>query len=345
MKNIVIKGWMIAVAVFAVMFGGILFTIGTGDWSTTRDSEPARLTSGEFNPADIRGSYAFSEIEEFFGVPANFLFEAFLIPDNLRKPTFLVKNMEDLFAPVVIDGAEVEVGTDLVRMFTSLYVGIPYESAETTYMPVSAVAILMRENTLDAEQQVYWQAHTFELVAAGDEPAGDSPAGEMVVEEHTEDAFSIKGGTTIGEMLEQGLTAEQFQEITGVELPANRALGLRDFVTQNGLDMETIKTGLEERLVSGTTETTPVEITKPTEETAAPLETAAPSESETSVIDIKGSTSIADVLAAGLVPEQFTEITGVAVPEDTTMRLKDFVDANGLDMETVRTQILDTLAH
>ena len=28
MKNIVIKGWMVAAAIFVVMFGGILLTIG-----------------------------------------------------------------------------------------------------------------------------------------------------------------------------------------------------------------------------------------------------------------------------------------------------------------------------
>ena len=61
MKNIVIKGWMVAVAVFVVMFGGIFVTIGTGHWATSRTAEPVRLESGEFNPADIRGSYAFSE--------------------------------------------------------------------------------------------------------------------------------------------------------------------------------------------------------------------------------------------------------------------------------------------
>ena len=69
MKNIVIKGWVVAVAVIVVMFGGIYLTIGTGHWRTTREKEPVRLESGEYSPADIRGSYAFSEVEQFFGVP------------------------------------------------------------------------------------------------------------------------------------------------------------------------------------------------------------------------------------------------------------------------------------
>ena len=52
----------------------------------------------------------------------------------------------------------------------------------------------------------------------------------------------------MGELLQHGLTKEQFQEITGVEMPDNNALKLRDFVTENGLDMETVKTKIIEVL-------------------------------------------------------------------------------------------------
>ena len=66
MKNIVIKGWMVAVAIVIVMFGGIYLTIGTGHWTTIRKAEPITLESGEYDPADIRGSYGFSEIKKVF---------------------------------------------------------------------------------------------------------------------------------------------------------------------------------------------------------------------------------------------------------------------------------------
>jgi len=56
MKNIVIKGWMVALATFVVLFGGIYLTIGTGHWATTRKAEPVKLDTGEYNPGDIRGS-------------------------------------------------------------------------------------------------------------------------------------------------------------------------------------------------------------------------------------------------------------------------------------------------
>jgi len=331
MKNIVIKGWMVAVTVFVVMFGGILLTMGTGHWSTSREKEPVKFASGEYKPSDIRGSYAFSEIEQFYNVPVDVLYQAFMIPEEQRQPGFQIKKLEQMFTPVEIDGEDIEVGTDLVRVFTALYTGLPYDSPESEYMPASAVQVLVDAGKLDETQQTHREKHTFDLLLLGE---------GAVVEDHeeaeSEVEISIKGRTTMGELLEYGITKEQFKEIAGVDMPGG-SVGLRDFASQNELDMETVKTGLEALFASTTAETAPASTTEPTEESAEPA-------AEPADINIKGSTSIDGVLAAGLTAEQFVEITGIAVPDDTTVRLKDFVDANGLDMETVRTQILDTLA-
>jgi hypothetical protein len=332
MKNIVIKGWMVAIAVLVVMFGGIFLTIGTGHWAITREAEPIKLETGEYDPADIRGSYTFAELEEFFAVPADLLFKAFIIPEELRKPTFQIKNMEGLFAPVIIDGAEIEVGTDLVRVFISLYTGLPYESEETSHLPSSAVETLIQEKKLDAEQTTYWQGHVFELV-----PAGETPA--EPVEEEQKETVEIKGGTTMGELLEYGLTKEQFKEITDIEMPDNTALGLRDFATEHELDMETVKTGILEVLAPIPTEEAAPAESPQAEETTSP----SPEEEAETSIEIKGSTTIGGLLDSGMTQEQFKEITGVDLPDDTTMKLKDFADANGLDMETLKEQIIEAL--
>jgi hypothetical protein len=240
--------------------------------------------------------------------------------------------MEGLFAPVIIDGTEIEVGTDLIRVFTSLYTGIPYESSETTHLPSSAVAMLNQEKKLDAEQTAYWQTHVFELI-----PANETPA-EPVKEEQKE-TIEIKGGTTMGELLEYGLTKEQFKEITGVEMPDNAVLGLRDFVTENELDMETVKTGILEVLAP-----TPTEEAVPAESLQAEeTPPSSPEEKAEASIEIKGSTTIGGLLDAGMTKEQFKEITGIDMPDDTAMKLKDFADANGLDMETIKTKFLEVL--
>ena len=357
-KNIVIQGWMVAIVVFVLMFGGIYLTIGTGHWATDRSAEPVKLESGDYDPADIRGSYTFAEVEEFFGVPANLLFEAFGIPEEKRTDAFQIKNMEGLFEPVILEGVEVEVGTDLVRVFTSIYTGLPYESDETTHLPEGLVNALIAENTLSEEQQAYWKAHTFPLIPAGETPTEGTqttPADEEATE-HPEAvsspateaaAVEIKGRTTMGELLDFGLTEEQFKEITGIEMPG-AAVKMKDFVDANGLDMETIKTKMLDLLAPP--EAAPAEEPAPSEE-APSAESPAPevqaTEGEASTeapqIEILGSTTIGALLDLGLTQEQFQELSGVAMPEDTAMKLKDFAEANGLDMETFKTKLLETL--
>ena len=246
MKNIVIQGWMVAIVVFVILFGGIYLTIGTGHWSTSRAPEPQKLASGDYNIADIRGSYTFAEIEKFFGVPANLLFQAFMVPEERRSDTFKIKEMhEGFFEPVVLDGREIEVGTDLVRVITSIYTELPYESEETTHLPVSAVNLLIQEHKLQGEKKTYWETHTFDLVLVGEVPPAEKSPVESPEEQET---IEIKGKTTMGELLKYGLTKEQFQEITGMEMPDNSSVGLRDFVTENGLEMDTIKTQIIEAL-------------------------------------------------------------------------------------------------
>ena len=79
---------------------------------------------------------------------------------------------------------------------------------------------------------------------------GEAPPAEKSPLESTEkqETIEIKGKTTMGELLTYGLTKEQFQEITGIEMPDNSGVGLRDFVTENGLEMGTIKTQIIEAL-------------------------------------------------------------------------------------------------
>ena len=76
----------LAVIILVVLFGGILFSTAMGWWQTTSTKVAANFTEGEFagqaNPADIRGSYTFGDVEKNFGVPASLLAEAFAIPSG-----------------------------------------------------------------------------------------------------------------------------------------------------------------------------------------------------------------------------------------------------------------------
>ncbi len=182
--------------------------------------------------------------------------------------------MEGLFEPVILEGAEVEVGTDLVRVFTSLYSGLPYQSDETTHLPEDLVKTLIQEQKLSEGQKAYWETHTFPLILAGSAPTQEEIQTTISTEqpqaEHSPAAESaavdIKGRTTMKELLDFGLTKEQFKELTGIGMPGD-AVKMKDFVDANGLDMEAIKTKILEVLAP--IEAAPAEEPAPVEETPA----------------------------------------------------------------------------
>ena len=76
-----VRSPLLAVIIVAVFVSGIGLSMAFNLWRTEASKEPARYESGEFageyNPADIRGSYTFGDIEDTFGVPAQVLGKAF----------------------------------------------------------------------------------------------------------------------------------------------------------------------------------------------------------------------------------------------------------------------------
>ena len=57
----------LALLILAVIFGGVLVTSAFNWWTTESTKVPAKFASGEaagqYDPADIRGSYTFGDIE------------------------------------------------------------------------------------------------------------------------------------------------------------------------------------------------------------------------------------------------------------------------------------------
>ena len=255
----------LAVIVISILFGGIFFSNIIGWWSTETDKVPATYTEGEFagqaNPADIRGSYTFGDVETSFGIPAALLVQAFGVTAD-DAAAFQVKSLEEMYAD-----SEQEVGTASVRLFVAFYNGLPFDLSSEIYLPASAAAML-RERPLSAEQLAYLETHT--LPAAGEEtapvesapeatpvPAESQPAEPASAEptpthapgagDGTEDTSRlIKGKTTFGELLAWGVPQETVESILGMPLPAGAAgLKIKDFCSTNGLDFETIKTELQ----------------------------------------------------------------------------------------------------
>lgn len=135
------KSNLLAKRVLVILFGGILLSHSLGWWQMESSKEAAVFTEGDFagipNPADIRGSYSFGDVEANFSVPADVLAWAFQVEsgDAVALP---VKDLETL-----CEESAVEIGTFSVRLFVAFYTGLPYDlTGESSYLPKSAVQIL-----------------------------------------------------------------------------------------------------------------------------------------------------------------------------------------------------------
>jgi hypothetical protein len=155
------KSSTIAIIILVVIFGSVAYTSVTGQWQTKPSKVPATYTegalSGQYNPADIRGSYTFANIETSFGIPADELAAAFGIIGR-DNAAIQVKEIETIYAAQVAQGKEV--GTDSVRIFVALYKRLPITLTDSTYLPAPAVEILKTKANLTPEQLSYLDKHT-----------------------------------------------------------------------------------------------------------------------------------------------------------------------------------------
>ncbi|MBE0683793.1 MAG: hypothetical protein IH589_17950 [Anaerolineales bacterium] len=232
----------LAALIFIILFGGIAFTTAMGWFATESTKEPTTFTEGEFaglaNPADIRGSYTFGDIEKSFGIPSAILAQAFSIQTN-DPAFFAIKELEVIYA-----ASEFEVGTASVKLFVALYNGLPLDLSTDMSLPENAAALL-KEKNLTPEQLAYLDSHTIPNPAA----ASDSlePAPVQVTESAPESASTeqlIKGKTTFQEVLDWGVTQETIEQVMGVPMP-NPLTKIKDYCLEKRLDFEIIKTALQ----------------------------------------------------------------------------------------------------
>lgn len=144
--------------VLAIFIAGITATSAAGVWTTKTTKTPAKLTgpqySDTYDPADIRGSYTFSDISNFYQIPLEDLAAAFGVEES-RAAAFKCKDLESIY-----ENELYEVGTASVRLFAAYYLGLSYSSAEETYLPDTAAEILIKKGALTQEQRAYLESHT-----------------------------------------------------------------------------------------------------------------------------------------------------------------------------------------
>ena len=227
----------LAAIVLVILFGGIIFSSTMGWWLTESTKEAATFSEGEFaglpNPADIRGSYTFGDVENNFDVPATTLAQAFGVASD-DPSTFGVKELETIYAD-----QEFEIGTASVRLFVALYTGLPYEIVDDLYLPKRAVEMLKSHATLTPEQTAYLDAHAVILEGMS------APVAQT--EEHTEEVSTdriIKGKTTFQEVLDWGVSQETIERIIGGPMP-NPLTKVKDHCLEVGLNFEEVKPAIQ----------------------------------------------------------------------------------------------------
>ena len=227
----------LATIVFVILFGGILFSSAMGWWQTESTKEAATFSEGEFaglpNPADIRGSYTFGDVENNFSVPAGTLAQAFGVTTD-DPATFGVKNLETIYAD-----QEYEIGTASVRFFVALYTGLPYEIVDDTYLPKRAVEMLKSHVTLTADQITYLDAHAIILEGIS---ASVSQTEEHIETESTD--RTLKGKTTFQEVLDWGVSQETIETMLGGPMP-NPLIKVKDYCLEQGLNFEEIRPAIQ----------------------------------------------------------------------------------------------------
>lgn len=244
---------ILAVLIVVILFGGITFTTLMGWWATETSKVPAKYAegeaAGEYNPADIRGSYTFGDVSTVFNIPIEDLAAAFNLPAEPDPAGVQLKTLEELYGDL-----PVEIGTASVRLFTAWYLNLPYEPEDTDYLPLAAADILHQKGNLTPEQLAFLDSHSVDLSA-------ESPVAAPIVEttvvevesapqptpaatEHTPEDRLVTGKTTFQQLLDWGVPQTAIEEIIGGSLPAPETI-IKDHLAAQGLEFSSLKGAIQ----------------------------------------------------------------------------------------------------
>lgn len=258
-----VKTIPLAIIIVATILGGVELTRATGYWRTTSSKQPATFSTGELsgmpNPADIRGSYTWRDIEKAFGVPAFETASAFSPSGTPLDVDVRVSVLEDLYAALVPEGYEI--GTGAVRAFVSLYTGLPMDIEEGTILPEAAINLLADRPGVDQAtlSSMVWPGLDATSVvesmpkpmseatpANTNEPASSSGSGTGTGSgTGSREDRVVVGRTTFGDLYSWGLTESQVEEICGFS-PGPRVQTVREAAEAAGVSFSSFKDSLQE---------------------------------------------------------------------------------------------------
>ncbi|MBP7494691.1 MAG: hypothetical protein KA771_04285 [Spirochaetales bacterium] len=246
---------VLAVLIVGLFVGGIYLSQALGWWSTVSRKVARTIASGEFagnaDPADIRGSYTFSDIQKNFGIPVEVLAKAFGFEKEPDPASIQAKMIEEQYGE--IDGKDI--GTDSVRLFVSLYTGIPHASPEEgTGILETAFQVLKEAGKLSPDQEKELLPKVVKVPGDKTTTPPALPAAPAVAPEKSPDSGTaggtpstevlIKGKTTFKEVLAWGVTKAQIEKVLGRPMPAEGTI-IKDWCTSEGLEFGTIRDALQ----------------------------------------------------------------------------------------------------
>lgn len=226
---------------FLIVIG---FTKLNGSWITESTKQPGKFETGEFagvnNPADIKGSYSLLDIKNAFSIPVETLAEAFGFSQEDHPEEIKVKELETLYG----SAGELEIGTDSVRWFAALYLGLPFVPEDSTGLPRSAWSLLQQNKALDNSQQEEFKSRIVDLSVTNHEVVDQSVTTHEVLEEKL-----LKGNTLFSDLLEWGLSKDEIEEI--LQNPMGKgSQTVRDYSISLGMEFSSVKSALQELIDS-----------------------------------------------------------------------------------------------
>lgn len=265
----------LAIVTVALIFGGIAVAASLNLWKTESTKEPVKFKTGELaglpNPADIRGSYTWLDIETAFGVNAAEAAAAFSTAELQLAVDQRVNALEGAYAGKVPAGREI--GTDSVRLFVALMAGLPHEPEEGTALPDAAIAFLLQRGKIDATAAALWglgsavPCATEPVAAPAAAPAAQDAAPAVKPAETSKAAAApapveaakaapadaehvpadrvIAGKTTFGDLYLWGLSEAEVEAAAGFA-PGPRSQSVRDGASAAGASFSAIKPKLQE---------------------------------------------------------------------------------------------------
>lgn len=229
----------LGIITLVIFSGGIFGSTALNLWKTQSLKIPNRIqrgeSIGEYNPEDIRGSYQFGNISDYFDIPLDVMARAFGLPPEVNAASFVCGDLEKLYGDL---GKDIEIGTGSVKLFVALYSGIPYELPEDDYLTEEAVEILKNHATLTKEQIAFLDAHAIDV-------SGIEYDIEIEVEEEVQNyARFVAGQTTFANLLDWGVSGETISSIIGDDV-FNPLTKVRVYCDENGLEFSAIKAALQ----------------------------------------------------------------------------------------------------